>query len=210
MSDVEGSADTTDPAPDEPGGPPLTREEFETLVTEIHHPLTATALRLTRRRAEAEDLVQETLYRGWRAINSFRRGSRFRAWMFRILHNTFINRVRREKLAPVAVDPAEFTPRDRDHAPPSLRSIDELPDIADHHFDESVKAAVDALPETFRAPLVLFALGNLSYQEIAETLGVPVGTVMSRLHRARRRMREALADYVAGDSGTPGESGALS
>ncbi len=174
----------------------LTPAEFETMVTEIHQPLMATALRLSRRRAEAEDLVQETLYRGFRSLASYRKGTRFRAWMFRILHNVFINRIRREGMAPSAVDPAEMSPADHPHPIPDIRGIGDLPDVADHHFDDTVKAAVDAMPEVFRVPLVLFALGSLSYAEIAETLDIPIGTVMSRLHRARRNLREQLTEYA--------------
>ncbi len=188
-------------APSEAGDPAeagsLTPDEFEQMVLEIHRPLMSTALRLSRRRAEAEDLVQETLYRAFRSLGSFRKGSRFRAWMFRILHNVFVNRIRRESMAPTAVDPVDLRPADHDHPEPDTRSLGELPGLADHHFDDRVKAAVDGLSETFRIPLVLFALGDLSYQEIADALDIPIGTVMSRLHRGRRQIREELAGYAA-------------
>ena len=174
----------------------LSNAEFESMTTEIARPLFATALRLTRNRDDAEDLVQEALYRGFRSLSTFQRGSRFRAWMFRILHNVFINRIRRQKLAPRAVDPTELQPSDHEHPIPDIRDIGELPEVADRHFDERVKAAVDSLPETFRVPMVLFSLGALSYQEIAEALDIPIGTVMSRLHRARRHLRTELAEYA--------------
>jgi len=174
----------------------LSTAEFESMTTEIARPLFATALRLTRNRDDAEDLVQEALYRGFRSLSTFRKGSRFRAWMFRILHNVFINRIRRQQLAPTATDPTELRPSDRDHPIPDIREIGELPGVADRHFDECVKAAVDSLPDTFRVPMVLFSLGGLSYQEIAETLDIPIGTVMSRLHRARRHLRVELAEYA--------------
>lgn len=198
MRDDPGSAET-DRAGDAPApGPPddLTPAEFESMTTEISRPLFATALRLTRNHDDAEDLVQEALYRGFRSLHTFRRGSRFRAWMFRILHNVFINRIRRARMAPAATDPADLDPSDHEHPVPDLRGLGELPDLADRHFDERVKAAVDALPETFRVPMVLFSLGGLSYQEIADTLEIPIGTVMSRLHRARRQLRRELGEYA--------------
>ena len=200
MEPEGGSARSTGGLPGGASAPDwetLTPAEFETMVQELANPLMATALRLTRHRAEAEDLVQESLYRAYRSLSSFRKGSRFRAWMFRILHNAFINRSRREGLAPVAVDPVTINREDVSHPVPGMTSVDELPDLADHHFDEQVKGALDELPEVYRMPLVLFALGDLSYQEIADTLEVPIGTVMSRLHRARRQLKDTLAEYVA-------------
>ena len=174
----------------------LSTAEFETMTTEISRPLFATALRLTRNRSDAEDLVQEALFRGFRSLHTFQKGSRFRAWMFRILHNVFINRIRRAQLAPAATDPADLNPSDHEHPIPDLRTMGDLPGVADRHFDERVKAAVDGLPESFRAPMVLFSLGALSYQEIADTLEIPIGTVMSRLHRARKQLRQDLSEYV--------------
>lgn len=166
------------------------------MTTALAQPLLATALRLTRRRADAEDLVQDALFRAWRSLSSFRRGSLFKAWMFRILHNAFLNRVRHEAMAPEASDPSTLD----SVAPPAtvadLRSLAELPAVADRHFDDRVKRAVDELPEVYRVPFLLFSLGDLSYQEIAATLGIPIGTVMSRLHRARGHLRERLAAYA--------------
>jgi RNA polymerase sigma-70 factor (ECF subfamily) len=174
----------------------LTADEFEQMTAELSRPLMSAALRLTRRRADAEDLVQETIFRAFRSLPSFEKGTRFKAWMFRILKNCFINRGKHEAGAPVAVD---FTERDAEAAPgivPDLLDLAELDGIADRHFDEQVKRAVENLPETFRLPLVLFALGGLSYQEIADALDVPIGTVMSRLHRARTQLKVELLDYA--------------
>jgi RNA polymerase sigma-70 factor (ECF subfamily) len=189
------------PEPDGSPSPPalrttLTADEFETMTAELARPLMAAALRLTRRRADAEDLVQETLMRAWRALGTFEKGTRFKAWMFRILKNAFINRGKREAAAPVAVD---FTERE-EPAPespvPSLLDLSELEGIADRHFDEQVKRAIEDLPEPYRVPLVLFALGGLSYQEIADTMEIPIGTVMSRLHRARSQLKADLLAYA--------------
>jgi RNA polymerase sigma-70 factor (ECF subfamily) len=176
----------------------LTPGEFATMTAELAQPLMAAALRLTRRRADAEDLVQETLYRAFRSLRTFQKGTRFNAWIFQILRNAHINRGRREAAAPAAVDMTEMETPAPQPVVPDLKSLEELERIADHHFDERVKAAVDGLPDHFRAPMVLFSLGELSYQEIADTLGVPIGTVMSRLHRARAQLRAELLDYADG------------
>ncbi len=173
----------------------LSRTEFEGKIKALASPLMAIAVRLAGRHGDAEDLVQETLYRAFRSLRSFRKGTHFRAWLFRILHNVFINVVRRKARAPAATDPVHLTPEDRSHAAPRLRRISELPELSDHHFDDEVKEAVDALPEVYRVPIVLFSVGEMTYQEIADTLDIPVGTVMSRLHRARNRLREQLHDY---------------
>ncbi len=166
------------------------------MTTELAQPLMAAALRLTRNRTAAEDLVQDTLYRAWRSLGSFQPGSRFRAWLFRILHNAFINRAKHEAMAPAALDPTEMAPPEPEHPVPDIREMRELPALADEHFDERVKLAVDTLPDVYRVPFVLFALGDLSYAEIAAALGIPIGTVMSRLHRARAHLRKELLAYA--------------
>jgi RNA polymerase sigma-70 factor, ECF subfamily len=179
-------------------GPPLTPAEFEQMTTAAADRLHAAALRLSRNRADADDLVQDSLLRAWRALATFRRGTRFEAWLFRILHNSFLNRRRHENLAPEARDPETFDPDARTETFPAIRSLAEVPAIADRHFDDKVKAAVESLPEVYRVPFLLFSLGDMSYEEIANTLQVPIGTVMSRLHRARAHLRARLAD----DGGT--------
>src|SRR5687768_3096063 len=114
----------------------LTPDEFETMTTELAQPLMAAALRLSRRRADAEDLVQETLYRAYRSLGSFAKGTYFKAWLFRILHNTYINRGKHEAAAPVAVDPTEMEEPAQSSPVPSLLHLRELAGIADRHFDE--------------------------------------------------------------------------
>ena len=197
MTEHESAAAPTPSEPQAGASSVLTSREFERMTQELAGPLFGTALRLTRNRAEAEDLVQDTLFRGFRALSSFRAGTNFRAWIFRIMRNAFINRSKREAKAPIAVDPVDLTPGARKEVVPDLRAVTQLPDLADRHLDEEVKAAIDSLPENFRMPLVLFSLGGMAYQEIADTLEIPIGTVMSRLHRARRQMRERLAEYAA-------------
>jgi RNA polymerase sigma-70 factor (ECF subfamily) len=176
------------------------------MTADLAQPLMAAAMRLARRRADAEDLVQDTLHRAWRAVRTFRRGSRFPAWMFRILHNAFLNRVRHESMAPEAADPTTLEAAAPEAAVPDLRSLGELPALADRHFDDRVKRAVEDLSETYRVPFLLFALGGLSYEEISATLGIPMGTVMSRLHRARSQLRQRLVEYARESRVAGGES----
>jgi RNA polymerase sigma-70 factor (ECF subfamily) len=184
------------PIPNAPDGASLSPLEFQSMTSELARPLMAAAMRLTRRRADAEDLVQETLYRAWRSLRTFERGTRFKAWLFRILTNAFINRGKREAMAPAACDPLDLERTQTRTAPAELVELRELDAVSDQHFDQRVKAALEALPETYRVPMVLFALGDLTYREIADALSVPIGTVMSRLHRARAHLRDELLDYA--------------
>jgi len=183
-------------APDGTAARPLDRTEFEALAVEISRPMFATALSLTRRREEAEDVVQEALYRGWRSVATFERGSNFRGWMFRILHNVFTNRWHREQRAPKAVDPETLDPAAPDAPLPDVRDLGSFDAVADAHLDDDVKHAVDGIPVVYREPFLLFSLGELSYAEIAAALDIPIGTVMSRLHRARKLLRESLLGYA--------------
>jgi len=199
MRDDRGSTPPDDDARSDDGSSeaePLSRDEFERMTVALAQPLRATAMRLARRPADADDLVQDALHRAWRSVGTFRRGSRFQAWIFRILHNAFLNRMRHESMAPAAADPATIDVAAPETLVPDLRSLGELPALADRHFDDRVKRAVEDLSETYRVPFLLFALGDLSYEEISRTLGIPLGTVMSRLHRARIHLRERLLEYA--------------
>lgn len=202
-NDVRADCPGAGATPVTPAGPPLTPIEFEEMTAAAADRLFATALRLTRNRADAEDVVQDTMLRAWRALASFQRGTRFEAWIFRILHNAFLNRRRKESLAPEARDPESFDPAARSEIAPDVRSLGELPALADRHFDDRVKAAVDELPEVYRIPFLLFSMADLTYEEIAAAQGVPMGTVMSRLHRARAHLKTRLAGY-ARDEGHAG------
>jgi RNA polymerase sigma-70 factor (ECF subfamily) len=175
---------------------PLGRDEFESLAVELVAPLTAAARALTRHEHEADDVVQEALYRAWRSIGTFERGTNFRGWLFRILHNVFANRWNRAVRAPAARDPDTIDAPAREEAFPDVREMGSYGAVADRHLDDTVKHAVDGLPQQYRVPFVLFSLGGLSYAEIAETEGIPIGTVMSRLHRARGLLRERLIGYA--------------
>lgn len=143
---------------------------------------------LTRNHADTEDLVQETLIRAYKAIERFD-GRYPRAWLLTILRNAQINRTRRRR-------PELLRDPDVEMERLAATSIGDEDDpehrVVDPVFDATVRTALDALPERFRRPVELVDLAGLSYQEAAEQLDVPVGTVMSRLHRARRRMRDQL------------------
>lgn len=151
------------------------------------------ALRLTGEPAAAEDLVQDSVLKAFRAWGSFRQGTNARGWLLTILRNTFINDYRRRRRAPAQVDldVAESLGNVRTQA-------GEDPEGAFFHalVDDRILAAVDALPEEFREVVVLSDIEGLSYAQIAETLSVPVGTVKSRLSRGRRQLQGALLDYA--------------
>jgi len=153
------------------------------------------ALRLTRNGHEAEDLVQETYLKAYKAYDRFElRSFGIRPWLMRILQNTFLNRVSRESKAPKATDQQTldqvhgYSTGDTDfRGPPALDF---------EHLDVEVKDAMDNLPPEFRLVLSLWATMDFSYQEIADILDVPIGTVMSRLHRARQQLIRELDDYA--------------
>lgn len=162
---------------------------FEEMVTSHLDALYRTALRLTSRPQDAEDLVQETYLRAWRSLQTYRPGTNPKAWLFRILHNAHIDRFRASTRAVQTVDELEgqdpaFVVHD---TPESL--------VLAGVMDAEVREALTALPDVFRSCLILADLEGFSYQEIAEILGIPRGTVMSRLFRGRRALRRALAQY---------------
>jgi RNA polymerase sigma-70 factor (ECF subfamily) len=172
------------------GLPPSTEAVlFEEMVTSHLDPLYRTALRLTGRPQDAEDLVQETYLRAWRSLHTYRPGTNPKAWLFRILHNAHIDRYRASTRTVQTVDEMEgqdpaFVVHD---TPESV--------VLSGVMDAEIRQALMALPEVFRSCLILADLEGFSYQEIADILGIPRGTVMSRLFRGRRAMRRALAGY---------------
>lgn len=161
--------------------------------------LFSTAMRLTGNRADAEDLVQETYLRAYRGYESFREGTNLRAWLFRILTNAHINRYRSRQRRPDETDfddLEDFYLYRRLHNPGTIgRSAeDELMEL----FSEAeVTAAVEALPETYRMAVLLADVEGFSYKEIAEILDIPIGTVMSRLHRGRKALQKELYEFAA-------------
>jgi RNA polymerase sigma-70 factor (ECF subfamily) len=147
------------------------------------------ALRLTGDPARAEDLVQDTMLKAYRSWRQYRPGTNAKGWLLTILRNTFINAYRRGKLEPVAMDLEAIEPHALYRA---VESADPEGSFFGRLVDEKVLEAVDALPPDFREVLVLSDMEGMRYAEIAETLQVPVGTVMSRLSRGRAQLRELL------------------
>ena len=149
--------------------------------------LYGTALRLTRRPADAEDLVQDTYLKAFRAASQFRRGSNLKAWLFTILHNTYRNTRRHDGRSPVDVD-SEYV--EQAPQPASEYSPEQI--LTRATLDVDLQAALDALPEAFRQAVWLRDVEELTYAEIAQVLDVPIGTVMSRISRGRRALFEHL------------------
>jgi RNA polymerase sigma-70 factor (ECF subfamily) len=159
------------------------------------------ALRLTRNSADAEDLVQETYLKAYRAYGSFEEGTNLRAWLYRILTNTFINMYRSKKRRPLETDLADvedlylYRRLGGLEAATASRSAED--ELLDWFTDTEVKEAVESLPEQFRLAVLLADVEGFSYKEIAEILDVPIGTVMSRLHRGRKALQRKLYDFAA-------------
>jgi len=150
-------------------------------------------LRLTGDPANAEDLVQDTVLKAFRAWDTFRQGTNARGWLLTILRNTFINDFRRRRRAPVTVDLDVAEQHALVHDQPGQ---DPEGEFFHALVDDRILAAIDALPEEFREVVVLSDVEGLSYAQIAETLEVPVGTVKSRLFRARKQLQGALLAYA--------------
>src|SRR5688572_29941615 len=174
-----------------PDGPPApgADDPFTTEALSYVDSLYGTALRLTRRPADAEDLVQDTYLKAFRAAAQFTRGTNLKAWLFTILHNTFRNMRRHDGRNPVDVD-SETVEQAADvvaqeHTPEQLLTRDTL--------DVDLQAALDGLPDAFRQAVWLRDVEEFSYAEIARIVGVPIGTVMSRISRGRRLLYERLA-----------------
>lgn len=176
----------------------LTRNEFEGLAMKHVDPLYSAALRLTKNERDAEDLVQDTFLRAYRFFDKFERGTNIKAWLFKILTNTFINRYRRTVKERSIVEGSE---RDAVHERFISREASDYAANPEQFFfdrllSDDVLRAVDSVPIDFRMVVILADLQEFSYKEIAEILDVPVGTVMSRLYRGRRLLQKALAGYA--------------
>jgi len=159
--------------------------------------LYGTALRMTRNQADAEDLVQETYTKAFAAFRSFEQGTNLRAWLFRILRNTYINSYRKAQRQPYSTSADELSDTQllevNSRAPGGARSaeIEALERLGDPEIIE----AMNSLPEDFRTAVYLADVEGFSYKEIAEIMETPVGTVMSRVHRGRKSLRSLLAGY---------------
>ncbi|MEX0847580.1 MAG: sigma-70 family RNA polymerase sigma factor [Ilumatobacteraceae bacterium] len=170
---------------------------FATEAMQYAPQLYSAAMRMTHNSADAEDLVQETYLRGYRGFGSFEQGTNLRAWLFRILTNTFINTYRAKQRRPIETDLADVEDLYMYRRLPTLAATRSAEDqLFDLFTDDEVKEALEALPENFRLPVLLADVEDFSYKEIAEILGIPIGTVMSRLHRGRKAMQKRLFDYA--------------
>jgi RNA polymerase sigma-70 factor (ECF subfamily) len=186
--------------------------EFADQALEYMPALYSAALRMTRNPADAEDLVQETYLRAYRGYGGFEAGTNLRAWLYRILTNTFINSYRAKQRRPDErqLDEVEdlYLYRRIGAVEEALASRSAEDELMDLFTDDEVKSALDSLPEQFRIAVYLADVEGFSYKEIAEILEIPIGTVMSRLHRGRKAMQKELYEFaVQRGLTTPVDSG---
>jgi RNA polymerase sigma-70 factor (ECF subfamily) len=173
--------------------------EFTELAMEYMPALYTAALRMTRNPSDAEDLVQETYLKAYRAFGGFQEGTNLKAWLYRILTNTFINTYRAKKRRPEITDVEDvedlylYRHLGADRPAGLGRSAEE--EALERVTDTEVKEAIESLPESFRIAVLLADVEGFSYKEIAEITDVPIGTVMSRIHRGRKALQKALFEF---------------
>lgn len=183
---------------------------FERDAMEYLDQLYGAAMRMTRNPADAEDLVQETYLKAFAAFDSFREGTNLKAWLFRILTNTYINIYRKKQRQPFQSGMDDITDGQlheaESHTSQGLRSAEV--EALDRLADADVVEALSSLPEDFRMAVYLADVEGFPYKEVAEIMDTPIGTVMSRLHRGRKLLREQLEDYAIERGFLPGRSSA--
>jgi RNA polymerase sigma-70 factor (ECF subfamily) len=171
-------------------------QEFENLIKEFLNPLYRTALSMTRNEFDAHDLLQETVLKAFRHFDQFQKGTNFKAWVFKILVNTYINIYRKKTKEPPFTDFSTIEPVYeeivRENQEFTLKEIDALRE----KLSDEVSQALDHLPEEYRIVFLLAVMEDFSYQEISNLVGCPIGTVMSRLYRARKVLKDELWNYA--------------
>jgi RNA polymerase sigma-70 factor, ECF subfamily len=174
--------------------------EFEALLSPLLRMAYGTAVRLTRSRTDADDLVQDAALLAYKAFATFERGTNFKAWFFRILTNAFYSRHRKDRHEKANLStedvPALYLYHKTNETGVGATDSDPASAIIDRLDADRVGEALDSLPEEYRAVATLYFIDDLSYQQIAEALHCPVGTVRSRLHRGRRMLQKALWDIA--------------
>ena len=177
-----------------------TREDFTHDAMQHAPQLFSTAMRMTRNRSDAEDLVQETFIKAWRSFATYQQGTNLRAWLFRIMTNTYINKynAQQRKPAETELDDVEelFLYKRLGAVDQSQLSQSAEDQMLSLFTDDEVKKALEELPDQFRIPVLMSDVEGFSYKEIAEILEIPLGTVMSRLHRGRKSMQKMLYEYA--------------
>ncbi|MCL4413505.1 MAG: sigma-70 family RNA polymerase sigma factor [Acidimicrobiales bacterium] len=174
---------------------------FADMAMEHMSALYTAALRMTRNRADAEDLVQEAYLRAYRGFGGFQEGTNLKAWLYKILTNTFINSYRAARRRPEKADVEDvedlYLYRRLSTAPAAASGRSAEEEVLERITDDEVKEAIESLPEPFRIAVLLADVEGFSYKEIAEITDVPIGTVMSRIHRGRKALQKALAHFAA-------------
>jgi len=173
---------------------------FEQDAMQYARQLSSAAMRMTRNPSDAADLVQETFLKAYRAYHTFEEGTNLKAWLYRILTNTYINKYRKDSRRPSEVDLGSvedlylYRNIGSEESAEAARTTEDR--VLDGLVEADIKKAVEDLPENFRLPVLLADLEGFSYKEISDILDIPIGTVMSRLHRGRKAMQKSLWEYA--------------